>query len=296
MLKIKVAYYTSGITGSGRIVRGIAIGNTFKRKKIEVDYYILHASDFGFLLDKFQSQSVKIGPENIDRFSKENYPSSLSYQALISLKPDILIVDLLWFPLFHFIEELPCKKIFLCRQVSDSFFTIPLENEPKIFNKDHYDAIIAIEPFSSKLSFTHHINPIVIRNRDEILSREQALDILNTNGVKKNCLIYINGNPGDLDKVLNNHSYFENEGYNIIPSTNYDRGLFPVVDYFNACDLIVCGAGYNSYWESRFFGNETIVIPTYAQFESGERRINECADYYFRENGADQLVDIIMNL
>ena len=109
-------------------------------------------------------------------------------------------------------------------------------------------------------------------------------------------MIYINGNPGDFEKVVNSYSYLEEEGYNIISSTNYEGGLFPAADYFNAFDLVICGAGYNSFWETKFFNKDTIIVPTYAQFESGERRINECSNYEFEENGADQLVDIIMNM
>lgn len=296
MLKLKAAYYTSGVTGTGRIVRGIAIGNAFKRKKISIDFSVLHASNFDFLIKNFQYNAIRIGPENSDCFSKNNYSSSLSYRALVSLKPDVLIVDLLWFPLYHFIKELPCKKIFLCRQVNDSYFTIPDENYPNTFNKDHFEAVIAAEPFKSELQFTHKINPIVIRNRDEIYLKQEAIEKLKLNDYKNNCLLYFNGNAGDFDKVLNDYVYLEDEGYNIISSTNYEGGLFPAVDYFNAFDLIICGAGYNSFWETKYFNKQTIVVPTYARFESGEQRIKECSDYEFEENGADQLVDIIMNL
>ena len=31
-------------------------------------------------------------------------------------------------------------------------------------------------------------------------------------------------------------------------------------------------------------------------FEKQEHRIDECQEYIFKENGADQLVDIVMNL
>lgn len=296
VLNLKIAYYTSGVTGTGRIVRGIAIGNAFRRNKYNIDFTILHASNFNFLIINSHYNSIKIGPENIECFGKKEYSSSLSYKALVSLNPDILIVDLLWFPLNHFIEELPCKKIFLCRQVDDNFFTIPLELETKIFNSKQYDIIVAIEPFSSKIQFTHQINPIIIRNKNEILPKKDALNLLNIDESTKNCLLYFNGNPGDFEKVLNDYSYLVDEGYNIISTTNYNSGLFPAVDYFNAFDLIVCGAGYNSYWEAKYFNKDTIIIPTFATFESGERRLNECGDYEFEENGADQLVNIIMNL
>ena len=49
------------------------------------------------------------------------------------------------------------------------------------------------------------------------------------------------------------YSYLEDEGYQMVYSTNYKGGLFPAVDYFNAFEMLICGAGYNSFWEAVYF-------------------------------------------
>lgn len=293
---LKIIYYTSGVTGSGRLVRGISIGNALKRKNIKAEYIIFSCSQLAHLADMFDISHVEFVPEDVSRFTRTESKNTDIYKIIQSLNPDILIIDLVWFSVHHFLDEFKCKKILLCRQVDDNFFSLQLPDSGISLNQNSYDAVIAIEPFNSIIPMIS-INPIIIRNRSEIKSKNEARNILNIPDEKeKCCLLSFNGNPGDFEKVKNAYSYLENEGYRMIYSTNYKNGIFPVVDYFNAFDLLICGAGYNSFWEAVYFNKETIFIPTFARFESGERRIQECQEYYFDENGADQLADIIMNL
>ena len=140
------------------------------------------------------------------------------------------------------------------------------------------------------------INPIVFRNRNEIMDRQTALETLGLNGDKPVCLLAYNGHPWDFQNVKKTYSYLEDEGYQMVYTTNYDGGIFPVVDYFNAFNLIICGAGYNAFWETVYFNKEAIIVPTHARFEDPQIRIKTGQDFTFKENGADQLVDIILNL
>ena len=82
----------------------------------------------------------------------------------------------------------------------------------------------------------------------------------------------------------------------MIYSTNYKGGIFPVADYFNAFNFIITSGGYNSFWEAKYFEKEALFIPVPRQFEDQKKRIDECLGMTFEENGADQLVDIILNL
>ena len=289
---MNILYYTSGVTGSGRVVRGISIGNALKRHGIDCSYIILSSSSFTFLADDFNH--IEIPPEKIDSFSNNNYESSILHRTLIDLKPDILLVDLLWFPLSNFINELECKKIFLCRQVDDRFFSIPRPDGQLNFKVEDYDQVLAIEPFKSSIKM-ESINPLVLRNYDEILSRDDAISELKLNPNKEVCILSYSGHPGDFKRVKKTYSYLE-DLYQMVYTTTYEEGIFPVMDYYSASDLIVCGAGYNSFWEVIYLNKEAIFVPTGAIFESGERRIRECQEYSFNENGADQLIDIIMNL
>jgi len=292
---MKILYYTSGITGSGRIVCGISIGTALRRKKIKAEYILLSSSPFGNLAKKSGFKHIRIPLENETDLSKENYKESYLYKTIKQINPDIIIDSLQWFSLSSFINSLTCKKIFICRQVADHFFTIPLKTGAISFRPEDYDEVIAIEPFSSKITM-RHINPMVIRNRNEILPRDEALKKLGLSKKGKKCLFAFNGKPEEYNQIKKQYSYLEDIGYKVVYSTNYEGGLFPAVDYFNAFDLIICGAGYNAFWEVMYFNKEAIFVPIERRFESQRKRIEECSGYTFEENGADQLVDIILNL
>ncbi len=176
-----------------------------------------------------------------------------------------------------------------------SFFSIPLPEGSISYSEEEFDLVLAVEPFKG-LGPKQQVNPLVIRNRDEILSREQALQELKLQKDRQNCLLAYNGNPGDFERVRKRFTYLQDMGYVVFSTTNYKEGLFPAVDYFNAFDLVICGASYNSFWETIYFDKEAIYIPTETRFVRGERLIKEYRNYRFHENGADQLVGTLLHL
>jgi hypothetical protein len=293
---LKIVYYTSGVSGSGRIIQGISIYNSLKRKNIQSEFIIISSSKVSYLCDYFKIQHTEIPTVQAQELSRKNYFYSVLFKTISELNPDILLIDRMWFTLYHFIEELNCKKIFLCGQVPDHFFSIILPNDKVTFNKNHYDKIFAIEPFISSIPM-EKVNPIIIRNKQEIFDRNIALSKLNLNGERKVCLMSVNANPEQFDYLINKYSYFKNLDYDVINTSNMKGGgIFPVVDYFNAIDLIICGAGYNQFWEVIYFNKEAIFEPIKGVFGDQRIRVQNCQEYYFEENGADQLVDIIMNM
>ena len=119
---MKIVYYTSGTTGWGRIVLGISIGNALKRKKVKCKYTIISNSSKAKLAEEFHH--IEIPLENEIELSKKNYPNSITYKTLVELKPDLLIINHVWFTVCNFIHELPCKKIYLSDLAVDRFFSI----------------------------------------------------------------------------------------------------------------------------------------------------------------------------
>ncbi len=223
-------------------------------------------------------------------------PASALFNTLMDLKPDILIVDRLWFSLYHFISDLPCRKIFLTIQVRDDFFRIALPGGTLSFRGDHYNRVLAIEPFESSVPM-ERINPIILRNRNEIYSREEALQKLGFPREKNIALIALNFKGDYYSKLKTKYAYLEDVGYDVIYTTNLEGGgIFPVVDYFNAIDLVICGAGYNQFWEVIYFDKESVFENVPLNFSDTEKRIRECQEFSFEINGADQLVDIITKM
>ncbi|MDY6934606.1 MAG: hypothetical protein SVZ03_10355 [Spirochaetota bacterium] len=289
---MKIVYYTSGLTGWGRVVIGISIGNALKRRGIADEYTILSNSSPPFIADYYRH--IEIPLEDEEALSEKNCHTSILYRTMMEINPDVMLFDLIWFTTYHFIREFPCKKIFLCHQVSDVFFSMHLPDKELIFNPAHYDRVLAIEPFMSAIKMDS-INPIVIRNREEILTKRDALERLNITGDEKVCLFSFNSDTDEFDRIKEKYSYLK-DYYKMIYTFDYTDGLFPEVDYFNAIDFIICGGGYNQFWEAVYFNKEAVFEAVPLVFESHSRRIRECQEYYFEENGADQLVEIIVNL
>ncbi|MBN1698226.1 MAG: hypothetical protein JW881_11990 [Spirochaetales bacterium] len=301
---MKILYYTSGVTGSGRVVRGIAIANGLERRKqgtkrggIAADFHVLSSCRLARLCDRFGISHTEIPPEGEDRLGPDAYRDSELFRAITGLAPDILLVDLLWFPLYFFIDSLSCTTIFLWHEVDEAFFTIDCRGGRRIvFDPCMFDRLVAIEPVEKPIGPGTEVNPLILRNRDEIFPRDRAVKELGVGDDKRNCLLAYNGHPGDFEKLKRMYSYLEDEGFRMVYTTNYRGGLFPVVDYFNAFDLIICGAGYNSFWETRFFEKEAVYYPPVTRFYDPGRLIRDYHDYTFSENGADQLADMLMSL
>jgi hypothetical protein len=293
---MKIAYYTSGVPGSGRIVQGISLCNALKRAGITNTFVIISSSKYAHIADIFGIPHVEIPRESKEELSPGEHEHSVLYNTLLEYAPNVLIVDRMWFTLYHFIEKLPCKKIFFSIQVDDRFFSMYLPDGLLNFDPKQYDRIIAIEPFDSTISF-EQVNPLIIRNRDEILPRSRALEGLGVDGSKKVCVVALNYKKGYFEKLVKKYSYLADAGYDMVYTTNLKGGgIFPIVDYFNAVDLVVCAAGYTQFWETVYFEKDAVFEFLPLHFSDMKRRFIECSEFTFKENGADQMVKIITSL
>ena len=292
---MNILYHTSGATGTGRLVRGLTIATALRRRNIQADFSIVSGSTFGFLAESLGVKHTEIPFEDADLLSEKNFHSSQLFKAITELNPDVLIIDLVWLSLCHMLSELPGKKIFLSRQVNPAYFRARLGSGTVSFDPSWFDMIIRTEPF--ELPFPSvSIGPMILRNRDEIFSRDGALRKLGLPENERYCLVSHNGEPGEFGRISRDFSYLKDAGYHLTFSSNYHDGLFPAVDCFNAFDHLVCGAGYNSFWEAVYFGKDATFVAMPRRFEDQALRVSTCSGYRFDENGADQLADIIMSL
>lgn len=290
---MKIAYYTSGVSGSGRLVQGIAIRNALERRGLPADFTILHSAPDARILDGISQ--VLLPMEKVRQTDEDNFAGSAVYSALTKLEPDILIIDLLWIPLRSFLWELPGKKIFLTRQVGRDFFFYRHGESLLSFDAGVYDKVLATEPYDCPVPH-ENINPLVIRNHDEILPREEALRRLGLDGGRKHCLFSLNTGKQLRQSILKSRPDLIPPGCALFDSSLFAGGIFPIADYFNAFDFIVCGAGYNAFWEAVYFDKRAAFIPMAKQFENQQWRIDHCRDYHVTKNGADELVEIMLNL
>ncbi|HOT47024.1 MAG TPA: hypothetical protein PLC28_19255 [Spirochaetota bacterium] len=289
---MRIVFYTSGITGAGRLVLGISIGNALARHGIECKYTIVHTSPVAFLANDLNN--IKIPLENETELSPKNFHKSILYKTLAKLKPDILIVNHTWFMIYNIIEEMKCQKLYLSDYVYDSHFKVPIAEGVLSFKPEQYERLIAIEPFKSPIPM-ENINPLVMRNRDEILSRDKAIDRLGLDNGRKIALYAYSGNPEDQSDFMDKYQDLENN-YQVVKSSVFDKGLFPIVDYYNAFDFIICTGGYNFVWDSVYFMKKAVFEPVPVIFCDQKKRIENSRDFSFDVNGADQLIKNILAL
>jgi hypothetical protein len=294
---LRVLYYTAGVTGSGHIVQGLSLAAAFRRAAVPVEYSMLSlTSEFDRLAEGFGVPLVTIPPEDEAALGPERCKDSALYRAIMAANPDVLVVDLYWFALDSFIRGLPCKKILLIRQIDPGFFHFRVPGRELVFQPSDWDLVLRTEPHFELPFPSESVEPIVLRDRAEILFREAARADLGIADGEQACLFAFNGKAGEDAEAWKSFSYLEEAGWKVIRSGNRSGGLFPAVDWYGAFDLLVCGAGYNAFWEARYFRKEASFVPFPRRFENQARRIALSSDYEFEENGADQLVRCILGL
>ncbi len=92
------------------------------------------------------------------------------------------------------------------REKANLYFNIPLSERVLRFDPAEYNLILEAEPTAAAVPMVK-INPLIIRNKEEILTREDALKYLGLNPLKKVCLFAINGRPGEYEDSVKTYSY-----------------------------------------------------------------------------------------
>jgi hypothetical protein len=249
--------------------------------------------EFAYLAEPFFNiYSVKLQP---GFFLKHDRESDL-YILLKYLDADILIVDGVWLPLVPILDDFKCKKIILFRQFEEWWFHVTTKKYGDFdFDPTQYDCTLSIEPHFTRDGW-HSINPIVVRNHDEVLDRSRARKELGADTNRKICVLAHNGFEGELEKIETELEVFRKKYQVIVTSNRREKSFFPLADYFNGIDMIIGGAGYNLFYESRFFNIKSHFFPQERKSENQAWRIKTNSNFTFKENGADQLVDIIKDL
>jgi len=297
----RVVYFNFG-RGSGGLVVGIGLANAFRRAGIDVHFTAVTNNEFATIAEGFTDHLYV--PAEPHLFMVADRRTRL-YKALRRLRPELLIVYGSWMPILPLLDEIPCPRALIMRQSDQVYLhtTIPGVDAGPGFRMDinpaDYDLSVTCEPGFELVGF-QSIHPIIIRQRDEIFSRDEARRRLQIPPGKKLVVIARNGLKGELEELLARHSggresadIRANEWHELITTNKDGGGLFPLADYAAAIDLLISGGGYSTFYETRYFG-----IP--AELEAFDRhaediawRLRTNADYTFDVNGADEFVGLV---
>ena len=291
---MNIVFLSSGKSGFGRLAVGCSLATALRRSGHAHSFHAIAAHEFLPLLDQLGISHTEIpfAPEPGSPEARRRDEELL--RLIDGLRPDVLVVGQAWYDAHPILAELTCRKVILFFQASAEYFRIPTLDDDMVFEPNQYDLVCGIEPWEWPIPCMV-IEPMVLRNHDEIHSRADAARMLGIDPDRPTALVATNGLPGEFDSLRQLYSYLDDE-YQVVYSTNYADGLYPVVDYFNAFDFIACAGGYSAFWEAVYFGKDAVFVPQQRNYEDQAWRINNCQEYEFTRNGADQLVELLLDL
>ncbi len=285
---MRIAHVTGGTIGLGHIVPAEAIRRGLTRARFTGEFRMFGpANDFASAqLDYFTP--VPITMEQLaDPFSAEE--SELA-QQLDAYRPDLILAETHWAPLLYLLERPGCAAWLLLRKVPDIWFT---GTEEVPFRADLWDHIICFEPRFRHETFTDYIEPLVVRNPDELRAPGSLRRRWNVPDGKRLIVVAQAGEPGEADAIAAQQGP---DAHVVRVDGRSADHPFPLAEWLADADLIYAGAGYNAYWESKWLGwfARTRFTAFARPIDDQAWRLRECADYQPKENGADQLARWIL--
>lgn len=291
---LRIVNYAVNGVGTGHVTRLIAISRWLRRHaerlNVATEIYFLTSSEAGSLLftERFPSfklpSKTLIEEAGIDEKEFLDLAQHWVRQTLTALHPDLLLVDT--FPQGYFNELDPCLKecptaAFIYRPLKESHASVP-EFQSAL---SHYRTILVAEyeqnasvlllPAVSERAL--YIGPIIVRERDEILAREEARKVL---GIADDQLaVYISvGGGGDVNAERQLQASYEAlrgiQGLHLVIGAGplyrgrciyRDRVTWlahgSAAELMAAFDVAVSAAGYNSFNELMHFGVPTVFLP-----------------------------------
>ncbi len=286
---MKVALFTAGTIGAGHIMRGMAVYNGLLRAGFTGEFKM-----FGppfHLPEKLVPSFYNVAPTYPEKIADPKLAAECEIAlALLEFQPDLLIVDEFWAPMTHIIPLLKCEAWLITNWVPAIWFKGP----PEIpFNRSLYKRVIAIEPLEH-IPATETIDPIVVCNPDECRPPDALRELLRAPENKPLTVVIQAGKPGEAAQLMELTDSENEFVYSLNAFINPE--LFPAAQWLGGADRIICGAGYNSFWEARWLGYYDVAefVPFDRPIDNQKWRLFNCADSPMEENGADVLARIIL--
>ncbi len=127
------------------------------------------------------------------------------------------------------------------------------------------------------------VDPVVVCNPDECEPPEALRREL---GVPAERHLVVVAHAGELGEIESLRA----DGATVCDLRQKDA-LFPLARWLGGADEIVCGAGYNAFWEARWLGYfpRARFTPFPRRIDDQAWRLHACAQVQMRGNGADTL-------
>jgi hypothetical protein len=285
---MRIAHVTASMGGGGHLARGCAIANGLERAGFRGQYRMFGPAIpyAGVTVNDYMTATVT----ETEMLDTTKATESRLAQQLLAFDPDLLLIDQFWLPVQNLLTALPRTEVWLLAHLAPAtWFVGPRHLR---FDRMRYHRLIAVEPPN-----LHHlpeqIEPIVIANRDECLPRRALREFLGVADDVHLTLVAQTGMRGEAEAIA--RQIGATDGVMRIVSLHQPPSLFPLAPYLAGADLIVGGAGYNLFWETRWLGlsQRCRIMPQYRDIDPQALRAT-FADHVMHENGADTLARFIL--
>ena len=236
----RIAYVTGGGVGAGHFARGVAIERALRRTGVDVE------------LQMFSDRLPYRAPGDVQEWMEIAFEPQLLGAALASFAPDVLLVDFFWAHVRHLLPLPGCEAWLLLRWAPPAWLTgvEALTFEPSLFART-----IAIEP-GIPVTTTDEVPPIVVTNAADLKPRAALRDRLGVTDDETLVLVAQAGQAGEADTLVALARRRWPDARIVRQTLFDDDALFPIADWLAGADVVVGGAGYNLFWETRWLGLE----------------------------------------
>ncbi len=278
---MRILYYTSGVSGSGRVVQGISIFNALLRRRMPADYILLSSSPACSLAERLGVPHAEIPLEDEHQLCRR----VLEHFEVVPLSGILPTGRPACGPALVPPAPLPP------RAVLPEGFPLPPGRRALLF--PGYTARPDFHPARRLRSVAVHraVGSAVSHASDQPHCRAQQGGNLGPRGSApapgaasgRNLLpVFLHRRSAGCRRGEEDVRLPSTEGYQTVYAADHPAGLSPVVDYFHAFDYLISGAGYNSFWEAVYFQKEAYFLPRPRHFEDQRWRVAECQDRLLR--------------
>ena len=184
----------------------------------------------------------------------------LQYE-LLRFPPQVLVVERYSFsvqPILKMVRIRGTHSVLLARQASKEFFKPKAVPQEFWFRAECWDLCLGLEEWDAPEGF-EFLHPIILREPEEILPLQEARLVLKTNSKRPLCVLAETELQQDRERIWTLETKYQALGYETKLLGMERQLLFPLVDYYKGIDFLVIGAGYNAFWESRYFQKKSGV-------------------------------------
>jgi len=294
---LKIVSFNFGV-GAGHFFGGLTLWQSLKiNLGKDFHFSLLHdlPIDVPFEDETLEPLLIPLEPDSLFQDTK----STILYQYLKHLDPDLIIVDTIWIVAAPFLDLFKAKKVFYSVYMPNFWFGFhPWDTEMNFpFHADQFDLCLSRDP---GFSFDSSINIAPVINVPESLIKPPEIirSVLSVPEDKKLALVAHNGEEGEIEGIIA-HVDLDLKEYCLRSISSHDdasKSLFPLSHYMSGIDLAIGGCGDHFFYETKFYKIPSIYLPQPRIGNEQHWRLENCLDYEGPYDGADQMIKMILDL